>query len=100
MNDQFQCICSFLKIDIPEKEYKFDKDRKWRADYAWPNIKLAVELEGGIYTKGRHVRGKGYENDLEKYNSMIINGWVLLRYTPSKINWNQIERVYKKLKNN
>ena len=93
-DDMFTRICKSLKIEKPEPEHKFVKDRRWRIDYAWPSIKLGVELEGGIYTKGRHVRGKGYANDMEKYNRMAEEGWCLLRYEPTKIDWKQIERLY------
>lgn len=68
-----------------EQEYRFHATRKWRFDFAWPDIKLAVEIEGGVYTQGRHTRGKGYEGDLEKYNEAAIDGWTVLRFSTNQI---------------
>jgi very-short-patch-repair endonuclease len=33
----------------PKREYRFYPKRMWRADFAWPNEKLLVEYEGGIF---------------------------------------------------
>jgi len=62
-------------------EYKFCPTRRWRADFAWEKERLIVEVEGGAYTQGRHVRGKGFENDCEKYNWASLHGWTVLRFT-------------------
>lgn len=45
-------------------------------------IKIAVEYEGGIFSNGRHTRGRGYAKDCVKYNLAQILGWTVLRYTP------------------
>jgi very-short-patch-repair endonuclease len=82
----------------PTPEYKFHETRRWRFDYAFLDVKLAVELEGGIWTKGRHTRGKGFSNDMQKYNSASELGWTLLRYEPTKIDFDQIEKTYNRLK--
>jgi len=67
----------------PTPEYKFCPDRRWRFDYAWVKQKIAVEQEGGVWCGGRHNRGKGFLNDMEKYNSATIMGWKVLRYPPN-----------------
>lgn len=64
-----------------EEEYKFC-ERKWRFDYANPRLKVAIEIEGGIWINGRHIRGRGYKNDMEKYNRAQILGWKVMRYEP------------------
>jgi hypothetical protein len=56
----------------PQAEFTFAKPRKWRFDFAWPEHRAAVELEGGIHIGGRHTRGVGFEKDMEKYNAMIV----------------------------
>lgn len=63
-----------------EAEFKFHPTRKWRFDWAWPDIKLALECEGSVWANGRHTRGSGYLKDLEKYNMAIEYGWSVLRY--------------------
>ena len=59
--------------------------KNWRFDFAWPERKLAVEVEGGHWMQGRHVRGQGFENDCEKYNEAALLGWRVLRVTSTHI---------------
>jgi len=72
-------------IVAPDTEYRFSAPRKWRFDLAWPNLMLAVEVEGGVHSRGRHTRPAGYEKDCEKYNSAILLGWRVLRVTSKHI---------------
>lgn len=74
-----------LKLPDPEREFRFYPSRRWRSDLAWPDHKLLVEFEGGVYTKGRHTRGKGFERDCEKYNTATIAGYRVLRFTTSDV---------------
>ena len=67
------------------REYKFCPDRRWRADFALVSRRILLECEGGIYSNGGHVRGKGYEANLEKYNTAALLGWTVLRYSASMI---------------
>lgn len=69
----------------PEREFMFHAERKWAADLAWPDRRLLVEFEGGIYSNGRHVRGVGYENDCHKYNAACLSGFRLLRFTAGMV---------------
>ena len=66
-------------------ELRFHPARRWRFDYAIPELKIALEVEGGIYTGGRHTRPKGFLGDIEKYNTAATMGWMLLRTTPSQL---------------
>jgi very-short-patch-repair endonuclease len=47
--------------------------------------RLAVEVEGGSWIAGRHVRGRGFEADCEKYNAAVLLGWRILRFTTAMI---------------
>ncbi len=78
-------ILKSLGIPEPAYEYKFHPTRRWRIDICWPNEKLAVEIEGGIWSHGRHVRGAGFLKDIEKYNSLTLRGYALLRFSPKEI---------------
>ena len=73
-------------LPTPETEFEFSDERKWRFDFAWFNIMLAVEVEGGTWNRGRHVRPKGFEDDCIKYNHASLDGWVVLRVTTTMIN--------------
>ena len=80
---------NILEVDHV-REYKFLEDRRFKFDIAIPERKIAIEFEGGIFSGGRHTRGKGYSNDAKKYNLAAMHGWKLLRYTSAdvnKINW-------------
>lgn len=68
-----------------EAEYRFHPTRKWRFDFAWPEMMIAVEIEGGTWAGGRHSRGKGFEKDCEKYNEAAILGWTVLRFTTRQV---------------
>lgn len=83
--DLFTLLCrSDLKVECI-KEYKFHPTRKWRFDYAIPEHKIALEVEGGVWTGGRHTSPKGFLGDMEKYNTATIMGWRLLRTTPDRL---------------
>lgn len=66
---------------MPAAEVRFDASRRWRFDRAWEGCKLAVEIEGGTWVKGRHSRGSGMRKDAEKYNAATLAGWRVLRFT-------------------
>jgi very-short-patch-repair endonuclease len=69
----------------PVVEHRFHDVRKWRFDLAWIEDKVALEVEGGIWTQGRHSRGVGMEADMEKYNTAQLMGWTVLRYSTGQI---------------
>ena len=85
LNDRFQTKLVALNIAY-QTEYQFHPTRKWRADYFFPSANLALEIEGGAFTNGRHTRGKGFIADMEKYNAMTLQGIKLLRCTPDQLN--------------
>ncbi|MDH2642596.1 DUF559 domain-containing protein [Acinetobacter baumannii] len=68
-----------------EQEYKFHPDRKWRADFLITGTKILIEVEGGIWSGGRHTRGKGYIGDMEKYNSAAMMGFTVLRFSTEQV---------------
>lgn len=68
-------------LPTPARELRFDPARGWKLDFAWPEALVALEIEGGTWTRGRHVRPKGFEEDCEKYAEAALAGWTLLRVT-------------------
>lgn len=84
-----QCIATglYLVAGGLEREYLFARPRRWRFDFAWPAVLVAVEVEGVVHDgKGRHQMAAGYAADCEKYNSATLAGWRVLRGTPKMIN--------------
>jgi len=79
-----------------ELEHPFGKadGRRWRIDYAWPDFRVGVEIDGGgrlvgwqrnprtgqpqPVAVGRH----GTATDLEKLNYAAEQGWRILRFNP------------------
>ncbi len=95
--DSFPRLIKAIGLPLPMKEYLFDSKRKWQVDYAWPDRKLAVEIEGGIFGTGRkcplcgrravagHTSIQRLKTDMEKYNALTFAGWSLLRFLPEEI---------------
>ena len=63
----------------PEREHWFHPIRRWRFDISYPIAKIAFEVEGGIWSSGRHTRGQGFIDDCEKYNEATLMGWHIFR---------------------
>lgn len=74
-----------LRLPIPMTEYRFHPVRMWRFDCAWTDLKLALEIEGGVYVAGAHTRGAHFESDCEKYAEATVLGWRVLRVTPRMV---------------
>lgn len=89
-----------LKVPKPELEVRFHDTRKWRFDLCWRERLLAVEIDGGTFCGGRHVRPAGYEKDCEKINEAILLGWRVLRFTSRQVKSGEaalmIERFFKR----
>lgn len=75
--------CKAVGLPEPTLEHYFAKPRRWRFDLAWLEFMLAAEVDGGIWTNGRHTRGKGYEADCEKICRAGVLGWRVLRFPVS-----------------
>ena len=78
-------LAAFTGCEI-KSEHLFHPCRKWRIDFAIVNLKIGIEIEGGVWSNGAHTRGKGFVEDMEKYNSAATLGWVILRFTPQDLN--------------
>jgi hypothetical protein len=73
------------RLPKPTLELKFHPKRRWRFDLAYPERLLAIEVEGGVWTNGRHTRGAGYSADCEKYSEAAILGWRIVRVTSDMV---------------
>jgi hypothetical protein len=81
----FELQLRALNLPAPQAEYKFHPTRRWRFDYAWPEFRCALEVEGGVWSRGRHTRGSGFRGDMEKYNTGTCEGWAIVRCEPSDL---------------
>lgn len=84
----------FREEGIPEPtyEWRFHSSRKWRFDLAWVlfyenwgNVKVAIEVQGGIWQGGRHNRGAAMLKEWEKLNEAAAMGWRILYCQPQDL---------------
>jgi hypothetical protein len=78
LNLQFWCDSNGLEL---KTEHRFHPERKWRFDFAIPEVKIAIEYEGLMSEKSRHTTIKGFTGDTEKYNEAAAQRWKVMRYT-------------------
>ncbi len=82
----------------PERETKFHPKRKWRFDYSvfglgtGRAVMVALEIQGGIWTRGKHGRGSGIVKDYEKLNAAQAMGWTVLQLTPDQVRKGELLR--------
>ena len=81
----FETIWKVAGLPAPQMEAHFHPKRKWRLDYYWPEYNLVVEVQGGIFVRGRHVTGIGSVGDMEKFNYLTLFGYRLLLFTPRQV---------------
>lgn len=102
-------------LPTPEAEYRFGAEaaggpgkglrrrleaaglKDWRFDFAWPDLMLAVEVEGGAWVGGRHTRGKGFVEDLKKYQEAQRLGWTIYRTAGELIKTGEAVQTIKEL---
>lgn len=84
-HDAFAAMLKHARLPEPTREVVFHPERKWRFDYAWPALMIALEVEGAVWIEGRHTRGSGFLKDMEKYNAAAVLGWRVLRCTPDTL---------------
>lgn len=78
------------------EEYKFHPTRRWRADFAHLPTRTLIEIEGGAYG-GRHTRGKGFVEDLDKYATAWLHGYTVLRIGAHQVRGDVIRAVIGRL---
>jgi len=83
--DYTTAIFSACGLPAPVAEHRFHPTRRWRFDLAWPEQMVALEIEGGVWTGGRHTRGAGYLKDIEKYSVASAMGWCVIRTCPQNL---------------
>ena len=67
------------------RDYRFLPRRKFELDFAWPQYKVAIEVQGGQYVRGAHLRPVRYHSDTEKLNEAQLAGWIVLWFTTEDV---------------
>jgi very-short-patch-repair endonuclease len=68
-----------------KQNFRFHLTRKFEIDLAWPDHKVGVEIDGGIFNGKAHGSVMGILRDMEKHNLLLVSGWRVLRYTPTQV---------------
>ena len=69
----------------------------WRFDISITLHLIAIELDGAVFTSGRHSRGLGVISDMDKINAATVNGWRVLRFTHTHHKHSEIVRMVQSL---
>lgn len=85
LEDKFLFLWNALEGPPLEREFRFSPPRRWKADFCCHESRLLIEIEGGVYTHGRHTSIKGFLNDAEKYLEAELLGYTVLRLTDKQI---------------
>jgi very-short-patch-repair endonuclease len=90
--NQIAAVLDHYKIPY-KRQYQFHPTRKWRFDFAIPQYQVAIEFQGGIFTKGGHTRGFQYAKDCEKMRAAVLLGWRVLYYSTLDMHKNGVWAV-------
>lgn len=82
----FETYLTMLRPSLSKdmvSQHRFHNERKWKFDFAWPDKKIAVEIDGGQWAPkgGRHNR----DSDREKINAAASLGWRVFRFSNQQI---------------
>jgi len=85
----------WCSLDGPElaTEHRFHPERRWRFDFAHLPTKTAIEINGGVWSGGRHVRGAGYLRDREKINAAQMLGWKVFELGTGQVTTDNVQAI-------
>lgn len=72
-------------LPLPAQEFRFYAPRLWRADFCWPNERLILEVQGGIFVNGRHSRGAALLREWDKLNTAAGLGFRVIYTQPADL---------------
>ena len=80
LEDIFAAQLDAVGLDGYVREYQAIPGRRFRFDFCWVKERLAVEINGGTYSRGAHARPLGIKRDYEKGNLAVQFGWRVLQF--------------------
>ena len=95
---RFETLWAQLGGPALEKEYQFHPPRRWRFDYCHREKMIAIELHGGIWSEGRHVRGGGFLRDRDKMFQAQVDGWIVRELCTGQITAANLEPLIERMK--
>lgn len=82
--ESFAAWAKRLNLPAFERNFRFHPDRKLEIDFAWPALKLGLEIQGGVWNAGKHGRPLGIMADMAKHNILLDLGWTVYQFTPQE----------------
>lgn len=68
-----------------EGQYKPFDGRKYAYDFAIPDLKILIDIQGGTWVNGRHNRAQGMNGDCEKNNLAQFDGYSTFIFTGDQV---------------
>jgi len=93
LEQRFALMWRSMNGPVLEREFRFHPTRKWRADFAHIPSRTLIEIEGGIWVRGRHNSPRGFAADAEKYLEAALGGWRVLRLVDQQIKAPVLARI-------
>jgi len=80
-------LAFFAECGLPEPvpEFRFHPERLWRFDFCFVEQRLAIEVNGGLFSSGAHVRGAALIREYGKLNQAAVMGFRVMFFTPDQI---------------
>jgi hypothetical protein len=84
---RWERISAGTEFTAPIQQYEAIPDRKFRYDFAFPDLRILVEVQGGICARTRmgHSSVTGQERDAEKLNLASAYGYRMFHFTTKMI---------------
>lgn len=79
---RFVAILRKARLPLPQQNFPLliDGRRIW-LDVCFPELRIAIEIDGKAY----HLFSEDWENDLERQNDLVLDGWLVLRFSAQVI---------------
>jgi len=73
IEEQMAQQIALCKLPEPVRQFRWYPARRWKLDFAWPKIKLAVEVQGNI-----HRIKQRFKDFFERHYALTFAGWKVL----------------------
>ena len=81
LEDSFAGFLQLYAPDLapPVEQFRYVPGRKFTADFAWPDARMLVFCEGGVFGGKAHGSVSGILKDVERSQFAAANGWRVFR---------------------
>ena len=95
--EHFERLWRELAGPALKRELELIPGRKFRSDYTHVPSKVTVEIHGGVWMGGRHVRGQGFRNDRIKRDLLEDLGYKVYELTPDDVTAEMLGKIIRKI---